>query len=172
MILFTFQKNIYPLGFLKASCESSPKKSSGKENIHSHISDHGLHYKVGLQDARAHYKRRNQICIVMCLINVWVGSCFYFLITLAKHFFPSFPNSFCNSLILLPFLNLIAHRMEINYMLSNRVFQSTPTGFSHFRRLTNMIHPVHGAIGINLYMPNFAVSFLSCMCVNNTSSCK
>lgn len=59
MILFTFQKNIYPLGFLKASCESSAKKSKRKENIHSHISDHGRPYKVGLQDARAHYKRRN-----------------------------------------------------------------------------------------------------------------
>lgn len=59
MILFTFQKNIYPLGFLKASCESSAKKSRRKENIHSHISDHGQHYKVRLQDARVHYKRRN-----------------------------------------------------------------------------------------------------------------
>lgn len=47
-------------------------------------------------------------------------------------------------------------------MLSNRVLQSTPTGFSHFRLLTNMIHPVHGAIGINLYMPNFAVVVYVC----------
>ncbi len=57
-------------------------------------------------------------------------------------------------------------------MLSNIVFQSTPTGFSHFRWLANMIQPFHGAIGIHLYMPNLAISFLSCMCVNNTSSCK
>jgi len=56
VILLTFQKNIYPLGFLKASCESSAKKSRKKENT---VSDHGQHYEVRLQDVRAHYKRRH-----------------------------------------------------------------------------------------------------------------